>query len=207
MKRWLAILATAAATSGTAFGDAQVSLDVQAMAAASPIDGVPAVAARASGLVMGTSGAGSVGASSAGSPTDAIVGVEVRPSFAFSRGFRLGVGFRAGKGATLADGSVDTGSTSLWGGDLSLGFQKWFGRLMPFVEARFGFNAYSIDLPGGGTLHADQLRLDGVLGARVYFGESFYLAASAFGGWGDRYGGTVGLGWDVVRYRSRGVMP
>jgi len=199
----LAVVGLVAGSARVARADGQVSFDVQAMAAVSPLDGGGGPAAHTSALVAGTM---PLATSSSGAPSDAIVGVEVRPSFAFSRGLRIGVGFRAGRGATFGDGTVDTGSTTMWGGDVSLGLQRWFGRVMPFIEARFGFNAYSFDTVNGPS-HAEQLRLDGVLGARLYLGSSFYLAAAAFGGWGDRYGGSLGLGWDLIRYRNRGVLP
>ena len=139
---------------------------------------------------------------------DTLVGVDLRPSFGFAKGFRVAVGFRAGRASSFAnpDGFFGDGGATLYGGDLGLGYQRPLGRFLPYAEVRFGFN--SIELTDGPrTIFASQMRLDAVVGGRVYLGGPVYLAATVFGGLGDRFGGSLGLGWDIVRYRYRGWMP
>jgi hypothetical protein len=123
----------------------------------------------------------------------------VRPSISTDAGLLFAVGFRAGKAG------LGEGSTSLVGGDLSIGYQHRFGHFVPFIKGMFGFNSYDdINNPRG---HVMDLRLDAVLGTRLYVTPKAFLAAAAFAGWGDRYGGTVSVGADLVQFYRRGVMP
>ena len=146
---------------------------------------------------------GSTGTTTSG-PSSSIVGFEVRPSFFLAGGLRIGVGFRAGRTAAIGGKNLITPQqTSLLGGDLSIGFGRQFGRLLPFAEARFGFNRYD-RVPIADTHILDskqQLRLDAVVGARLYLSRTFFLLAEVFAGLGDRYGGSLALGFDVVHYR------
>jgi hypothetical protein len=143
--------------------------------------------------------ASSSSGSSAGTPTQAIAAAEVRPTITLDNGFLMGVGFRAGQA-----GLGDNGS-SLVGGDLSVGYQHKFGHFMPFIKAMFGFNSY--DVAGTTSGHQTDLRLDAVLGSRLYVSRKLYVSAAAFAGWGDRYGASVAVGGDVVQFFRRGVMP
>jgi hypothetical protein len=111
----------------------------------------------------------------------------------------MGVGFRAGQAG------LGSGGSSLVGGDLALGYQHMFGPFMPFLKAMFGFNSY--DVTGSTSGHQTDLRLDAVLGSRLYFSQRLYVSAAAFAGWGDRYGASVGLGGDVIQVFRKGVMP
>ena len=173
----------------------------------------PGVGASASGLRVtprstvpgGTGGNGVAGATStmvsggSTSLSDAIGAFEVRPTVTLENGFLMGVGFRIGQ-AGLGDGG-----SSLVGADISLGFQHRFGAFMPFLKGMFGINSY--DVPGTQTGHQNDLRLDAVLGSRLYVSQRVFLAAAAFAGFGDRYGATVSIGGDVVQIFRRGVMP
>jgi hypothetical protein len=143
-------------------------------------------------------------ASTSGSPASPAAGIaaaEVRPSILLDSGLIFAVGFRAGK-AGLGDGS-----TALVGGDLSVGFQHRFGPFIPFIKAMFGFNSY--DQIGNTVMpsHVTDLRLDAVVGTRLYVTRKMFLAASGFAGWGDRYGAALAVGGDVVQFFRRGVMP
>ena len=181
--------------------DAQVSFEVEGLYASAPLPQSMLDSARQSALVqMGSTGGSSI---TTPAPGSGILGVEVRPTFAFGRGLRVGVGFRTGETAGGGDGAQQA---SVFGGDVSLGFQRLFGRWQPFVEARFGFNAYDYSM-NGVSAHSEQLRFDGVLGSRVYLTKALFLNVSAFGGWGDQYGANVGLGFDMLRMRHRGVLP
>ena len=102
----------------------------------------------------------------------------------------MGVGFRVGQ-AGLSDGGQ-----SLVGADVALGYQHLFGRFMPFLKAMFGLNSY--DVPGTVSGHQTDLRLDAVLGARLYLSHRMFLSASAFAGFGDRYGASLSVGGDVA---------
>jgi hypothetical protein len=51
------------------------------------------------------------------------------------------------------------------------------------------------------------LRLDAVLGSRLYLSQRMYVAAAAFAGLGDRYGASLSVGGDVVQVFRRGRMP
>jgi len=132
-------------------------------------------------------------------PAQGLAAFEVRPTITLESGFLMGVGFRAGR-AGLGDGS-----STLVGGDLSLGFQHKFGPFLPFLKGMFGFNSY--DVAGTTSGHQTDLRLDAVLGTRLYVSQRMFIAAAAFAGWGDRYGGSLSVGGDVVQVFRRGVMP
>jgi hypothetical protein len=132
-------------------------------------------------------------------PTQAIAAFEVRPTITLEGGFLMAVGFRAGQ-AGLGDNGA-----SLVGGDLALGYQHRFGHFLPFIKGVFGFNSY--DFKGSSSGHQTDLRVDAVLGTRLYVSQRIFLAAAAFAGWGDRYGGTLSIGGDVVQVFRRGVMP
>jgi len=132
-------------------------------------------------------------------PAGAIAAAEVRPSILTDGGLLFAVGFRAGK-AGLGDGA-----TALVGGDLSIGYQHRFGHFVPFIKGMFGFNSY--DEIGNPRGHIMDLRLDAVVGTRLYVTPKAFLAAAAFAGWGDRYGGTLSVGADLVQFYRRGVMP
>jgi hypothetical protein len=134
-----------------------------------------------------------------GQPNQAIAAFEVRPTITLESGFLMGVGFRTGQA-----GLGDKGS-ALVGGDISLGYAKRFGPFLPFLKAVFGFNSY--DVVGPSSEHQTDLRLDAVLGTRLYLGKRLYIAASGFAGWGDRYGGTLAVGGDVIQVFKKGVMP
>jgi hypothetical protein len=139
------------------------------------------------------------GVSTTRNPAGAIAAAEVRPSILTDGGLLFAVGFRAGK-AGLGDGA-----TALVGGDVSIGYQHRFGIFVPFVKGMFGFNSY--DQIGNSRGHIMDLRLDAVLGSRIYVTPKAFLAAAAFAGWGDRYGGTLSIGADLVQFHRRGVMP
>jgi hypothetical protein len=141
----------------------------------------------------GVSGAGSVAAS------QGLAAFEVRPTVTLDNGFLMGVGFRVGQ-AGLGDVS-----SSLVGADIALGFQHRFGRFLPFLKGMFGINSY--DVPGTVTGHQNDLRLDAVLGSRLYLSQRMYVSAAAFAGLGDRYGATLSIGGDVVQVFRRGRMP
>lgn len=151
-------------------------------------------------IPSGTGGNGVAAVSTGGSSNAAqgIAAFEVRPTVTLENGFLMGVGFRAGQA-----GLGDNGS-SLVGGDLALGFAKRFGRFLPFLKGMFGFNSYDV---AGGSGHQTDLRLDAVIGSRLYVSQRMFLAASAFAGFGDRYGGTISVGGDVIQVFRRGVMP
>ena len=133
------------------------------------------------------------------SPSQGIAAFEVRPTVTLDNGFLMGVGFRVGQ-AGLGDAN-----SSLVGADIGLGFQHRFGHFMPFIKGVFGVNSY--DVVGSVTSHQTDLRLDAVLGSRLYVSRRMYLAAAAFAGFGDRYGGTLSVGGDVVQVFRRGAMP
>jgi hypothetical protein len=160
-------------------------------------------ALRPASMIPGQSSSSSTAVASVSSsapvPGGGIAAAEVRPSILTDAGFLFAVGFRAGK-AGFGDGS-----TSLVGGDLSLGYQHRFGIFIPFVKAMFGFNSY--DTIGNTQEHTTDLRLDAVIGSRLYVSQKMFLSASAFAGWGDRYGAALAVGADVVQFFRRGVMP
>jgi hypothetical protein len=178
----------------------RVSVEVGGMVSAYDLDTGPAVSR---GAVTAQSNVPSVAATTASSsptPSGGIAAAEVRPSILTDSGLLFAVGFRAGK-AGFGDGS-----TALVGGDVSVGFQHRFGPFLPFVKAMFGFNSYD-KIGNLQTPHQTDLRLDAVLGSRIYVSDKLFLSASAFAGWGDRYGAALAVGGDVVQFFRRGVMP
>jgi hypothetical protein len=142
-------------------------------------------------------------ASSSGNATStvssAIGAFEIRPTITLESGFLMGIGFRVGQA-----GLGDSGQ-SLVGADISVGFQHRFGPFMPFIKGMFGLNSY--DVAGTDTGHQTDLRLDAVLGSRLYLSQRIFLAAAGFAGFGDRYGATLSIGGDLVQIFRRGVMP
>jgi hypothetical protein len=149
---------------------------------------------------VGGNGVGGVVAGR-GPAGDGIAAFEVRPTITLDSGFLLGVGFRTGQAGLSSDSN-----SSLVGGDIAIGYAKRFGRFLPFLKGMFGLNSYDIATPNG-TGHQTDLRLDAVLGSRLYVSQRLYVAAAAFAGWGDRYGGSLSVGGDVVQIFRRGVMP
>ena len=79
-------------------------------------------------------------------------------------GFLMGVGFRVGQA-----GLGDRG-TSLVGADVAIGFQHRFGHFLPFIKGVFGINSY--DVPGVNIGHQNDLRLDAVVGSRLYVSQT-----------------------------------
>jgi hypothetical protein len=118
------------------------------------------------------------GSASGGVPlaSQGIAAFEVRPTVTLDNGFLMGVGFRVGQ-AGLGDVN-----SSLVGGDLSIGYARRFGRFLPFLKGMFGINSY--DVPGTTTGHQNDLRLDAVLGSRLYLSQRVYVSAAAFAGFG-----------------------
>jgi hypothetical protein len=140
-----------------------------------------------------------------GGPTStlssAIGAFEIRPTVTLEGGFLMGIGFRVGQA-----GLGDSGS-SLVGADVSLGYQHRFGHFMPFLKGEFGINSYDVPMTVNNAGHQNDLRLDAVLGSRLYLSQRVYIAAAAFAGFGDRYGATVDIGGDILQVFRRGVMP
>jgi hypothetical protein len=158
----------------------------------------------ASMIPMPTSSMGSVAGAVAGQPRDVGSGIgvfEVRPTVILERGLLFAVGFRDGTAG------FGRGSTNLVGGDVSLGYARRFGRFLPFIKGMFGFNNYD-SLDGSVTQpKRTDIRLDAVLGTRLYVSQRLYVSASAFGGLGDQFGGAIAVGGDVVQIFHRGYLP
>lgn len=146
----------------------------------------------------GTGGNGVVSGGPTETVSQGIAAFEIRPTVTLQGGFLMGVGFRVGQ-AGLDGGS----SASLVGADVALGFQHMFGRFMPFIKGMFGLNSYDLTPVSRQT----DLRLDAVVGSRLYLGNRMFVSASAFAGWGDRYGASLSVGGDIVHVFRRGVMP
>jgi hypothetical protein len=178
----------------------RVSIEVGGMVSAYNVESAPGVAAGAITVPTSSTGTGGnmVGSVNAGS---GIAAFEIRPTVTLDSGLLFGIGFRAGQ-AGISGGS---GGQSLVGSDVAIGFQHKFGRFLPFIKAMFGLNSY--DYANGSSGHQIDWRLDAVIGSRLYVSNKLYLSAAAFAGWGDRYGGTVGVGGDVVQFFRRGVLP
>ncbi|MDB4966727.1 MAG: hypothetical protein JWN44_2416 [Myxococcales bacterium] len=191
------VVLLAAAWSSSALAQSRVSIEVGGIVSAYDVNNGPAVTRGA--VRVPDALAGSTATNGGSDPAQAIAAFEVRPTVTLDNGFLMGVGFRVGQ-AGLGDGG-----SSLVGGDLSLGYQHRFGQFMPFIKGMFGFNSY--DALGTSSGHVNDLRLDAVLGARLYVSTRMFVAAAAFAGFGDRYGGTVSVGGDVVQFYRRGVMP
>jgi hypothetical protein len=191
-----AMLVTVLSASG-AHAQSRVSVEIGGMVSAYSFDnnGNTSVArsALSSRAIDSTSSAMSSG------PGSGIAAAEVRPSVLMDGGFLFAVGFRAGKAG------FGNGSTALVGGDVSIGYQHRFGRFIPFIKGMVGMNSY--DDFQDSIIHHTDLRADAVIGSRLYLTQRMFVSASAFAGWGDRYGATFGVGGDVVQFYRRGVMP
>lgn len=198
-------LLVAALLPSWARAQSRVSVEVGGVVSAYDFDTGPGStrgALRPASMVPGTGGntaVNSVSSSSSPIPGSGIAAAEVRPSILTDTGFLFAVGFRAGKAG------FGNGSTALVGGDVSIGYQHRFGIFVPFIKAMFGFNSY--DTIGSPEDHTTDLRLDAVVGSRLYVSQKLYLSASGFAGWGDRYGAALAVGADVVQFFRRGVMP
>ena len=196
------LLAAAVSCPSRAHAQSRVSVEIGGMASAYDVQGGSTGVTRAglhtSSSVSPTSDTVSGGPSS---PSQGIAAFEVRPTVTLENGFLMGVGFRVGQ-AGLGDVN-----SSLVGADIGLGFQHRFGRFLPFIKGVFGVNSYDVPGSTSGASHQTDLRLDAVLGSRLYLTRRMYVAASAFAGFGDRFGGTLAVGGDVVQVFRRGVMP
>lgn len=188
-----AVLVAMLSASG-ARAQSRVSVEVGGMVSAYSFDDGPSVARSA----LSSSAVNSV-SSMAMAPSGGISAAEVRPSILLDSGLIFAVGFRAGKAG------FGQGSTALVGGDVSVGFQHRFGPFIPFVKGMFGMNSYD-DFQNSIDHHTD-LRVDAVVGSRLYFTQRLFVSASGFAGWGDKYGATLAVGGDVVQFFRRGVMP
>jgi hypothetical protein len=178
----------------------RVSIELGGMVSAYNVESAPGVAAGAI-RVPDSAGTGSNGATGGHNPGSGIAAFEIRPTVTLDSGFLFGIGFRAGQAGISNAG----GGSSLVGSDVAIGYQHRFGRFLPFVKAMFGLNSY--DYANGSSGHQTDWRLDAVIGSRLYVSNKLYLSASAFAGWGDRYGGSVAVGGDVVQFFRRGALP
>jgi hypothetical protein len=151
---------------------------------------------------MDSASGGSGGlASTAGSPPVAGIGVaELRPTALLEMGLLIGVGLRVGKAG------FDSGSTALVGGDISLGLQHCWGRFIPFLQGTVGFNSYNALLSSTNLQRVTDLRVDAALGSRLYVSSQFFFSAELFAGYGDRFGGAVAFGGDIVQFRRDGTV-
>lgn len=186
-----------------AHAQSRVSVEVGGIVSAYDVQGSPGVTraglhASSTATPASTTTSGDI-VGGGSSPSQGIAAFEVRPTVTLDNGFLMGVGFRVGQ-AGLGDAN-----SSLVGADIALGFQHRFGRFMPFLKGMFGVNSY--DVVGSTTGHQTDLRLDAVLGSRLYLSRRMYVAAAAFAGFGDRYGATLSVGGDVVQVFRRGAMP
>ena len=193
-----ALLLAAAWSPTLARAQSRVSVEVGGMASAYDVQSAPGVASGAV-RVPDSSSTGVGGNMTSQAPGQGIAAFEIRPTVTLESGFLFGVGFRAGQAG------FGEGSKSLVGSDVSIGFQHKFGHFLPFIKAMFGLNSY--DYAGGVSGHQTDWRLDAVIGSRLYVSNKLFISASAFAGWGDRYGGALAVGGDVVQYFRRGVLP
>jgi hypothetical protein len=193
-----AMLVTVLSASG-AHAQSRVSVEVGGMVSAYSFDNNGNTAVARSALSSRAINSTSSSMSMSTSPGAGIAAAEVRPSVLMDNGFLFAVGFRAGKAGF---GNV---STALVGGDVSIGYQHQFGRFIPFIKGMVGMNSY--DDFQDTIIHHTDLRADAVIGSRLYLTQRLFVSASAFAGWGDRYGATFGIGGDVVQFYRRGVMP
>jgi len=192
----------AALCSSRAQAQSRVSIELGGIVSAYDVQSAPGATRAAIRVPDSAGGTGGNGVSASGGVLTASQGIaafEVRPTVTLDNGFLMGVGFRVGQ-AGLGDVN-----SSLVGADIALGFQHRFGRFLPFLKGMFGINSY--DIPGTVTGHQNDLRLDAVLGSRLYLSQRMYVAAAAFAGLGDRYGATLSVGGDVVQVFRRGRMP
>jgi hypothetical protein len=212
MRTWVVASAVLLGAAWTSTARAQSRVSVEVGGAFSAYDLGPGAATgsnhsaltTSSMLPMPTLGTTSVGGTSAGQPHDVNSGIgvfEVRPTVILERGLLFGVGFRDG---TAGFGK---GSSNLVGGDVSIGYAHRFGRFLPFIKGMFGFNNYDA-LDGNLTQpKRTDIRLDAVVGTRLYVSQRLFLSASAFGGLGDQFGGAIAVGGDVVQIFHRGWLP
>jgi hypothetical protein len=201
----------AALCSSRAQAQSRVSVELGGIVSAYDVTSAPGATASRAALTRsainvpsppsstGTGGNGVMSSGGAPLASQGIAAFEVRPTVTLDNGFLMGVGFRVGQ-AGLGDVN-----SSLVGADIALGFQHRFGPFLPFLKGMFGINSY--DVPGTTTAHQNDLRLDAVLGSRLYLSQRMYISAAAFAGFGDRYGATVAIGGDVVQVFRKGVMP
>lgn len=177
----------------------RVSVEVGGMASAYDVQSAPGVASGA--VRVPDSSSGGVGSNGTVShqPGQGIAAFEIRPTVTLESGFLFGIGFRAGQ-AGFGDGGK-----SLVGSDVAIGYAHRFGHFLPFVKAMCGLNSY--DYASGSVGHQTDWRLDAVIGTRLYVSNKLYVSASAFAGFGDRYGGALAVGGDVVQFFRRGVLP
>jgi len=209
-------LVIAALCSSRAQAQSRVSVELGGIVSAYDVASAPGASASAAALRAGlrfpnnhvpdpptsSTGTGGNGVSASGGvplASQGIAAFEVRPTVTLDNGFLMGVGFRVGQ-AGLGDVNA-----SLVGADIALGFQHKFGPFLPFLKGMFGINSY--DIPGTTIGHQNDLRLDAVLGSRLYLSQRMYVSAAAFAGFGDRYGATVAIGGDIVQVFKKGVMP
>jgi hypothetical protein len=207
MKTWVAASAfVIAAWTATARAESRVSIEVGGAVSAYDLGASSAGVSRAGLHTASTVGPSSVAGATASqgggsAPLSGIAVAEVRPTVMLDNGLLFAVGFRAGQAG------LGGGGTGLVGGDVSLGYQHRFGRLIPFVKAMFGFNNYdSLDHDIAHPSSTD-LRVDAVLGSRLYLTQRMFISAAAFGGYGDRYGASLAVGGDVVQFWKRGALP
>ena len=191
-----AALLLAASSPSLVRAQSRVSFELGGMVSAYDVGGSPGIARGA--IRVPDSVAGSV-AGQPKSPGQGIAAFEMRPTITLESGMLFGVGFRLGQ-AGLGDGG-----TSLAGADVSLGFQHRFGPFLPFIRGMFGLNSY--DVVNDPSKRQTDLRLDAVIGSRLYLSRKMFVSASAFAGWGDRYGGSLAVGGDIIQVFRRGVMP
>jgi hypothetical protein len=195
--------------SAAAHAQSRVSIEVGGAVSAYDLSG-PSTASSHSALStqsmlpMPSSGTSSVASVMGSQPNDVANGIgvfEVRPTVILEKGLLFAVGFR--------DGTAGFGhnSVNLVGGDISLGYAHRFGRFIPFIKGMFGFNNYDALDGNQAAPKRTDLRLDAVLGTRLYVCQRLFLSVSAFGGLGDQFGGALAVGGDVVQIFHRGWLP
>jgi hypothetical protein len=146
----------------------------------------------------------SVAAAMSSAPSNVANGIgvfEIRQTVVLEKGLLFAIGFRDGQAG------LGRGGTNLVGGDVSLGYACRWGRFLPFITGRFGFNNYDALDGNQASPKRTDLRLDAVIGTRLYVAKRMYLLASAFGGLGDQFGGAVAVGGDIVQIYRRGRLP
>ena len=195
-----AFVIAAASSPSRSHAQSRVSVELGGVVSAYDVAGSSPGTSRAALRTPDSTNGSTVTGGPTGTGSQGIAAFEVRPTVTLQGGFLMGVGFRVGQAGL--DGG---GSGSLVGADVALGYQHMFGRFMPFLKGMFGLNSY--DVNGSSVNRATDLRLDAVLGSRLYLSHRMYVAASAFAGWGDRYGASLSVGGDIVQVFRRGVMP
>lgn len=203
-----AAMLTPLVVSSRAQAQSRVSIEVGGVISAYDVPSAPAASraalrANATNANATSSSASTIASdviSSGGSaPAQGIGAFEVRPTVIMDYGFLMGVGFRIGQAG------LGAGGTTLVGADIALGYAHRFGAFMPFIKGMFGVNSY--DLPGSVIGHQTDMRLDAVIGSRLYLSRRMFLSAAAFAGYGDHYGAMVAIGGDVVQVFRRGALP